>query len=252
MSHKAAINFPLHCEPSQRSSSFAVGSRRSICSRIYRSWTSSSFQALLVCHRLNSSSGAFNHHARSSSCLLSLLLTVDLIPHNSHCRSESSRATKMNQKKNHLHAVSRLKAVNEEEDQGKRAERRCWLFLTSLTRKAQLQEVELEKQPSSSKRRLQSLAKKRSDVRQQKKGYHISYRISNFKAQKKRPDKFYIHAHLLEYRNPYEMDPLQALDHVFSKDAIYFLLHRRHQYLDPKIPTMYLRVHFNVNLEKKN
>ncbi|CAF2325164.1 uncharacterized protein LOC111200356 [Brassica napus] len=29
----------------------------------------------------------------------------------------------MNQKKNHLHAVSRLKAVNEEEDQGKRAER---------------------------------------------------------------------------------------------------------------------------------
>ncbi|CAN7103484.1 unnamed protein product [Brassica rapa subsp. narinosa] len=39
-----------------------------------------------------------------------------------------------------------------------------------------------------SKRRLQSLAKKRSDVRQQKKGYHISYRISNFKAQKKRPD----------------------------------------------------------------
>ena len=64
MSHKAAINFPLQCEPSQRSSSFAVGSRRSICSRIYRSWTSSSFQALLVCHRLNSSSGAFNHHAR--------------------------------------------------------------------------------------------------------------------------------------------------------------------------------------------
>ncbi|KAF3556460.1 hypothetical protein F2Q69_00012512 [Brassica cretica] len=64
MSHKAAINFPLHCEPSQRSSSFAVGSRRFICSRIYRSWTSSSFQALLVCHRLNSSSGAFNHHAR--------------------------------------------------------------------------------------------------------------------------------------------------------------------------------------------
>ncbi|CDY51803.1 BnaC06g41990D [Brassica napus] len=46
---------------------------------------------------------------------------------------------------------------------------RCWLFLTSLTRKAQFQEVELEKQPSSSKRRLQSLAKKRPDVRQQKK-----------------------------------------------------------------------------------
>ncbi|CAN7098741.1 unnamed protein product [Brassica rapa subsp. narinosa] len=64
----------------------------------------------------------------------------------------------------------------------------CWLFLTSLTRKAKLQEVELEKQPSSSKRRLQSLAKKRLDVRQQKKCYHISYRISNFKAQKKRPD----------------------------------------------------------------
>ncbi|CAN6932977.1 unnamed protein product [Brassica oleracea var. botrytis] len=29
---------------------------------------------------------------------------------------------------------------------------RCWLFLTSLTRKAQFQEAELEKQPSSSKR----------------------------------------------------------------------------------------------------
>uniref|UniRef100_A0A0D3B8H6 BRX domain-containing protein n=1 Tax=Brassica oleracea var. oleracea TaxID=109376 RepID=A0A0D3B8H6_BRAOL len=42
---------------------------------------------------------------------------------------------------------------------------RCWLFLTSLTRKAQFQEVELEKQPSSSKRRLQSLAKKRTDVK---------------------------------------------------------------------------------------
>ncbi|KAF2568699.1 hypothetical protein F2Q68_00025084 [Brassica cretica] len=66
MSHKAAINFPLHCVPSQRSSSSAVGlhPRRSIFSRIYRSWPSSSFQALLVCHRLNSSSGAFNHHAR--------------------------------------------------------------------------------------------------------------------------------------------------------------------------------------------
>ncbi|WZZ65309.1 hypothetical protein YC2023_076679 [Brassica napus] len=46
---------------------------------------------------------------------------------------------------------------------------RCWLFLTSLTRKAQFQEAELEKQPSSSKRCLQSLAKKRPDVRQQKK-----------------------------------------------------------------------------------
>ncbi|KAL0662129.1 hypothetical protein Bca4012_098966 [Brassica carinata] len=42
---------------------------------------------------------------------------------------------------------------------------RCWLFLTSLTRKAQFQEVELEKQPSSSKRRLQSLVKKRPDVK---------------------------------------------------------------------------------------
>ncbi|KAL0675258.1 hypothetical protein Bca4012_003239 [Brassica carinata] len=42
---------------------------------------------------------------------------------------------------------------------------RCWLFLTSLTRKAQFQEAELEKQPSSSKRRLQSLAKKRTDVK---------------------------------------------------------------------------------------
>ncbi|KAG2296376.1 hypothetical protein Bca52824_043045 [Brassica carinata] len=42
---------------------------------------------------------------------------------------------------------------------------KCWLFLTSLTRKAQFQEVELEKQPSSSKRRLQSLAKKRQDVK---------------------------------------------------------------------------------------
>ncbi|CAF1831798.1 unnamed protein product [Brassica oleracea var. botrytis] len=38
-------------------------------------------------------------------------------------------------------------------------------FLTSLARKAQFQEVELEKQPSSSKRRLQSLANKRQDVK---------------------------------------------------------------------------------------
>ncbi|CAN6827197.1 unnamed protein product, partial [Brassica oleracea] len=49
---------------------------------------------------------------------------------------------------------------------------RCWLFLTSLARKAQFQEVELEKQPSSSKRRLQSLAKKRQDVQ----SYYISPR----------------------------------------------------------------------------
>ncbi|CAN6883343.1 unnamed protein product [Brassica oleracea] len=49
---------------------------------------------------------------------------------------------------------------------------RCWLFLTSLTRKTQFQEAELEKQPSSSKRRLQSLAKKRTDVQP----YYISPR----------------------------------------------------------------------------
>ncbi|WZY78410.1 hypothetical protein YC2023_024794 [Brassica napus] len=42
----------------------------------------------------------------------------------------------------------------------------CWLLLTSLTRMTQFQELELEKQPSSSKWRLQSLARKRQDVRQ--------------------------------------------------------------------------------------
>ncbi|KAH0939469.1 hypothetical protein HID58_006930, partial [Brassica napus] len=40
---------------------------------------------------------------------------------------------------------------------------RCWLLLTSLTRMTQFQELELEKQPSSSKWRLQSLARKRQD-----------------------------------------------------------------------------------------
>ncbi|CAN7139441.1 unnamed protein product [Brassica rapa subsp. narinosa] len=35
----------------------------------------------------------------------------------------------MNQKKNHLHAVSWLKAVNEEEDQGKKSRKKlgCWV-----------------------------------------------------------------------------------------------------------------------------
>ncbi|KAG5388637.1 hypothetical protein IGI04_030178 [Brassica rapa subsp. trilocularis] len=34
-------------------------------------------------------------------------------------------------KKNHLHAVSRLKAVNEEEDQGKKSRKKlgCWLYV---------------------------------------------------------------------------------------------------------------------------
>ncbi|KAF3510196.1 hypothetical protein F2Q69_00002731 [Brassica cretica] len=68
---------------------------------------------------------------------------------------------------------------------------RCWLFLTSLTRKAQFQEAELEKQPSSSKRRLQSLAKKRTDVRQQKKASTEAHNKNEW-VEKDAPDVYVI------------------------------------------------------------
>ncbi|KAH0889647.1 hypothetical protein HID58_052076 [Brassica napus] len=86
---------------------------------------------------------------------------------------------------------------------------KCWLFLTSLTRKAQFQEVELEKQPSSSKRRLQSLAKKRQDVKDM--------------------------AEILPVRSAQTVKPPRSLDSFASTEA-----HNENEWVEKDAPDVYI------------